>query len=104
MENVTIQVSAKPVLTVPASLVKRLGVRKGQHVSVDVRAGTIRVRKNGKRNLPALTRSRRKLPARRISTFADLAGVIPAKPGAPKVNIEELMSHHGYEQLERPER
>ncbi|MBI5652189.1 MAG: hypothetical protein HZC40_17370 [Chloroflexi bacterium] len=104
VSDVTIQISSEPILTVPKSIGKELGVRTGQHVSVDVRVGMIYVRKNRKRRSTIQARPNGKPRARRVSTFANLAGAIPAKPGAPQINIEEMMSHHGYEQLERPGR
>lgn len=104
VSDVTIQVSDKPVLTLPKLLSKQLGVRKGEQVSVQVRNGTLRIRKNGQRKSPLQARSRQVTRKRRTASLMDLVGAIPAKPGAPKVNVEELMSHHGYEQLERPGR
>ena len=102
LSDVTIQVSTKPVLTLPESLRKQLGVRKGEKVSVQVRKGTLRVRKNGKRKL--LARSHIERQPRRTAKITDLIGVIPAKPGAPPVKLEEQFSHHGYEEYERPPR
>lgn len=98
VSDVTVQVSSEPVLTLPRQLSRELGLRSGQKVSVRVRNGTLKIRKNGKR----VTRVRPKR-IRHVAKLTDLIGAIPAKPGAPKINIEELMSHHGYEQFERPE-
>lgn len=49
LSEVTIQISSKPVLTMPKSLSAQLGVRQGDKVSVQVYNGTLRVRKNGHR-------------------------------------------------------
>ncbi len=102
LSDVTIQVSSKPVLTMPELLRKQLGVRKGEKVSVQVRKGTLRVRRNGKRKLLAQPRNERR--SRRTAKITDLIGAISVKPGAPQINFEEQFSHHGYEQLERPGR
>ncbi|MDE3089414.1 MAG: hypothetical protein KGJ80_08515 [Chloroflexota bacterium] len=100
VSDVTIQISSKPVLTMPRSLSRQLGVRQGEQVSVQVRNGTLRVRKNGQRKAPVRMNLHSGRRARRTAKLTDLIGAIPAKPGAPKVNIEELMSHHGYDQIE----
>ncbi len=99
VSDVTIQISSKPVLTMPRSLSRQLGVRQGEQVSVQVRNGALRVRKNGQRKSPVRSRSPHKR-TRRTTTIMDIVGVISSKPGAPKINVEELMSHHGYEQIE----
>lgn len=101
MDQVTIQVSSRPILRVPQALVKQLGVRQGEQVSVQVRNGMLRIRKNGRRKLS----SRSHLdPGKRTTTFMDLVGIVSSKPGSPKIDIETLMSHHGYEQLEGKQR
>ena len=99
VSDVTVRVSSEPILTLPKQVSRELGVRAGQKVSVRVRNGALRIRKNGK----SVTRSRTRVKrTRRIAKLTDIVGAIPVKPGAPKINIEELMSHHGYEQFERP--
>ncbi len=100
LSDVTVQVSNEPVLTLPRKLSRELGLRSGQKVSVRVRNGALKIHKNGKRTLRVRARPKR---TRRVAKLTDLIGAIPAKPGAPKINIEELMSHHGYEQFERPD-
>jgi len=101
ISDITVRISNEPVLTLPKQLSRELGLRSGQKVNVRVRNGALKIHKNGKRVTRARTRPKR---ARRVAKLTDLIGAIPTKPGAPKINIEELMSHHGYEQFENPER
>jgi len=102
VSDVTVQISSEPVLTLPRQLSRELGLRSGQKVSVRVRGGALTFRKNGKKATRARLQNRAPKRERRTSTFMDLVGKIPVKPNAPIVEIEELMSHHGYEQFERP--
>ena len=101
VSDVTIQISSEPVLTMPRSLSKQLGVRKGERVSVQVRNGTLRVRKNGQRKSPVRTRTEPR--GRRAASMLDWAGIIESKSGKT-INVEEYTAHHGYEQFERPPR
>jgi len=101
--ELTIQVSAKPVLSIPKSLSARLGVRAGEKVSVQVRGGVLRVRKNGQRKPPARAHLHNKSRVRRTGSIMNLAGIIKGKPGTT-INVEEYTNHHGYEQFERPPR
>lgn len=99
VSNVTVQVSSEPVLTLPRQLSRELGLRSGQRVSVRVRNGALKFRKNGKpvtRSRPLNGTRRRK---RRDAKLADWAGVIKNKSGQV-IQIEDYMKHHGYEQLE----
>ncbi len=106
MKSVTIQISSKPVLTLPKPLSKQLGVREGEKVGVQVRNGGLQIRRNGHKRPPERKSTRNGLRTRphRVTKLTDLIGAIPGKPGEPKIDFEELMSHHGYEQLERPGR
>ena len=103
VSDVTIQVSSEPVLTLPKQLSKQLGVRKGDQVSVQVRNGTLRIRKNGQRRLPMHARPRQSPRKRRTSSLMDWVGSIKSKSGKT-ICVEDYMTHHGYEQLERPGR
>ena len=103
VSDLTIQISSEPVLTMPRSLSKQLGVRKGERVSVQVRNGTLRVRKNGQRKSPIRSRSQNARSTRRTATLMDWVGSIKSKSGKT-INVEEYTAHHGYEQLERPGR
>jgi antitoxin component of MazEF toxin-antitoxin module len=103
LPDVTIQISSEPVLTVPRTLGTQLGVRKGQRVSIQVRNGTLRIRKHTTRQSPNGSRQRLAPRAKRTAKLMDWAGYIQGKSGKV-INVEELMSHHGYEQLERPDR
>ena len=99
LSNVTIQISSEPVLTMPKSLGKQLGVRKGERVSVQVRNGTLRIRKNGQRKLSLRARSSKKPHTCRVASMMDWAGIIKSKSGKV-IDFEEMTNHHGYEQLE----
>jgi antitoxin component of MazEF toxin-antitoxin module len=101
VSDVTIQISSKPVLTMPRSLSRQLGVRQGEQVSVQVRNGALRVRKNGQRK--SSIRSRNEPRGRRVANILDWAGTIESKSGKT-INVEEYTAHHGYEQFERPPR
>ncbi|MBI4673120.1 MAG: AbrB/MazE/SpoVT family DNA-binding domain-containing protein [Chloroflexi bacterium] len=103
VSDVTVQVSSEPVLTLPRQLSRELGLRSGQRVSVRVRNGALKIRKNGKR----ATRSRPQNGApkrkRQNSNLMDWAGSIKSKTGRV-IHIEDYMKHHGYEQFEGKER
>jgi len=103
LSDVTIQISTEPVLTMPRTLGTQLGVRKGQRVSIQVRNGMLRIRKHSARKSPDGSRRRLEPHQKRTAKLMDWAGYIQGKSGKV-INVEELMSHHGYEQLERPDR
>ena len=103
VSDLTIQISSEPVLTMPRSLSQQLGVRKGERVSVQVRNGTLRVRKNGRRKSPVPSRSQNARRTRRTANLMDWVGSIKSKSGET-IYVEDYMTHHGYEQFERPGR
>jgi hypothetical protein len=48
-----------------------------------------------------LAKSRRTRVSRKTGTLTDLIGFFQAAPGEGKIQFEELMKKHGYEQIDR---
>ncbi len=86
MGTIEIKFSKKPLLVLPESLGRALGLREGDRVEVQRQDRTLQLS--------------RRTQSQHTGSLTDLARIITSTRPVGSVDIEALMDKHGYEQID----